>query len=355
MTATMPNVSRDLYPDLGPEQRAYLNREWRPSRQEAAELGPYPLLPETAAAVEYLQRNYVLPWPMVRERHLAPWVRDYFIARGARDIPLITPVDMTDKLKVFRRVGETRAYWAGTDYQNGLAGVPDAQYEEVFSHLQATVAALALEEPIKAGATVYMPTFPFGPASMRYLPIIKNRWLDLELLVLCEASAVLEHEGMLRLPPADPHPLAWDRFFREDTDWSASKPARPAKPENIAIAVLQARSNLSRCSKKIQTIGGRPHIRVEHYFFCRGRRVRGSLEAARVEGLIVNIWNDWIDQESETGWVEVDDHLVGKIEHPCPFRPGHDYKTINGAIACRDALTQRAAALAELHDGPRDR
>ena len=170
MTATMPNVSRDLYPDLGPEQRAYLNREWRPSRQEAAELGPYPLLPETAAAVEYLQRNYVLPWPMVRERHLAPWVRDYFIARGARDIPLITPVDMTDKLKVFRRVGETRAYWAGTDYQNGLAGVPDAQYEEVFSHLQATVAALALEEPIKAGATVYMPTFPFGPASMRVPP-----------------------------------------------------------------------------------------------------------------------------------------------------------------------------------------
>jgi len=83
MALTMNNVSHDLYPGLGPEQRAYLARERQPSWREAAELGPYPLAPETAAAVEALYQNYVLPWHLVRDHHLTLWTRDALIARGA--------------------------------------------------------------------------------------------------------------------------------------------------------------------------------------------------------------------------------------------------------------------------------
>lgn len=245
-----------------------------------------------------------------------------------------------------RRTRDARQCWYGEDFRHGLAGVPDTLYEQVFSHLQSVVAALALEDELhKAGAAVFMPELPFGPSPLRYVPLVKNKWIDLEVLVMCEAGALLAEEGMVRLPPSEPHPLAWDRFFTDDTDWSAPKPVRP---EVLATALAQARANLSRCPGKTTLIGGRVHLRIEHYFHWRGRHVRCPLEARRVEGLIVNEWNDWIDRESETGWLEVSGHLIGKVEHPCPLLAGRDYQPVAGAQACRDALAKRSAGLAEL-------
>lgn len=346
MTSNNPGLTHVLY-DLGPEQRAYLEGEYRPSRREARKLGPYPVTPETAATVEALRRNYVLPWDQARDLHLAMWTRDTLIARGARDIPLINSLLMPTRLKLFRHIGEARKYWAGTDYQNGFSDVPDAEYEGILARHQAAAAAIALEDPIKAGAAVYMPELPFGPSALRYIPLIKCRWIDLEVLVLCEAGALLGEEGMVRLPPSESHPLAWDRFCTPDTDWSDP---RPARPEVLATALTQARANVSRCPGKPHIINGRPHLPVEHYFHWRGRHVRCPLESRRVEGLIVTTWNDWIDRESETGWLEVAGHLIGKVEHPCPLRAGQDYQTVRGACALREALTHRAAALATLRD-----
>lgn len=88
MKSTKSGKAHDLY-DLGPEQRAYLDGEYRPCPRETASLGPFPLNRETAATVEVLQRSYVLPWDLFRDRHLALWTRDTLIAHGARDIPLL--------------------------------------------------------------------------------------------------------------------------------------------------------------------------------------------------------------------------------------------------------------------------
>src|SRR4051794_29716951 len=127
-TTVNTTPAQDLYPDLGPEQRAYLDQEWRPSRSEVAELGPYPVTPELAATAKYLQRYCVLPWDQVRVRHLRVWHDADFIARGARPIPLFTPVLMATKFKLFRRIGDARKYWAGEDYQHGFSNVPDEEY-----------------------------------------------------------------------------------------------------------------------------------------------------------------------------------------------------------------------------------
>src|SRR5689334_10055439 len=102
----MTTLSHELYPNLGPKQRAFLGGERRPSRRAAAGLGPYPVTSETAAVVEALDRHFVLPWSLVRERHLALWLRDTLIADGARDVPLITPIGLHDKMRVFRHIDE---------------------------------------------------------------------------------------------------------------------------------------------------------------------------------------------------------------------------------------------------------
>jgi hypothetical protein len=345
--STKISVTHDLCPTLSPEQQAFLDQEARPCRRETAKLGPYPLTPEMASAIKAMQQHYVLSWPLVRERHLALWARDVFVAQGARDIPLITPPLMTSKLKVFSRIGNARQYWAGTDFQYGLADVPDALFEGAQERILANVAALALEEPLKAGAAVFMPDLPFGPSALRHVPLLRRMWIDQEILSMCEAGALLVHNGMVRLPPADPHPLAWCRFFDADSDWT--KP-RPVKAEVIAEALQQARANLSGCPGKAKPIGGRPHINVEQYFAWSGRHVDEALEETRVEGLIVSAWNDWIDKESEGGLVEVGGYLVGKVEHPCPLFESRDYQVCPGPRACRDALAQREAALANLCD-----
>src|SRR5262249_44278157 len=117
---TVADFSQDLYPGLRRKQRAYLECERQPSRAEAAALGPYPVTAETAATLAALQRHYVLPWQKLCERHLALWVRDDFIARGAREVPLFTPPHLQHKLKVFRRAGEARAFWSGKNYRHAL-------------------------------------------------------------------------------------------------------------------------------------------------------------------------------------------------------------------------------------------
>jgi hypothetical protein len=336
--------SDSLYPDIGPKQRAYLARERRPFQEEVASLGPYPVAPQIAAAVEALSRHYVLPWHLVCERHLVLWTRDVCIAQGAKDVPVITPMSLGDKLSVFDSDAEADKYWTGADYHHGLAGVTDASFDKAFDTIQAIVAAFALEEPLKAGAALYMPSLLFGPTVLRYIPLIECRWIDREILALCEAGALLE-ESMLRLPPVDPHPLACDRFFARDENWAAPMPAHP---QVLNVAITRATANLSRCPGKLGAIGGRPHINIDRYRLWPGRYIRGRVDDARVEGLIVNKWNDWIDQESESGWVEAGGFLLGKVEHPCPLLPEQDYQTIAGTQVLQRALAQRADAVAKL-------
>ena len=49
---------------------------------------PYPLDPETAAAVDAAIENYVMPWEMVDESdELTRWVIDSFVAEGKTELP----------------------------------------------------------------------------------------------------------------------------------------------------------------------------------------------------------------------------------------------------------------------------
>ncbi len=49
---------------------------------------PYPLDPETAAAVDAAIENYVMPWEMVEESdQLARWIIDSFVAQGKTELP----------------------------------------------------------------------------------------------------------------------------------------------------------------------------------------------------------------------------------------------------------------------------
>jgi hypothetical protein len=49
---------------------------------------PYPLDPETVAAVDAAREHYVLTWELLKEgEQITEWVQDYFVAQGRSELP----------------------------------------------------------------------------------------------------------------------------------------------------------------------------------------------------------------------------------------------------------------------------
>jgi hypothetical protein len=79
--------------------------------------------------------------------------------------------------------------------------------------------------------------------------------------------------------------------------------------------------------------------------------VSGDLHSARVEGLVVRRWNEWIDRESSgEGVVDLFGYHVGPIEHPCLVVEGRDYTVFNDRRELDSQVARRAAVLSELQD-----
>jgi hypothetical protein len=184
---------------------------------------PYPLDPETAAAVESLKEHYVLTWELLEEGDdITGWVRDYFIAKGNSELPdgayslresfnSASSSGLSDEevRALFSDEADFQKYLAGEDYSYGLADAPDHEFElkwdVVFQGIKSLVAAKEVQECV----VVELPTVPHN--LLRDAPLVDGVWLDWYVVALAEWGARLQARGYQLQEPEDSHPLAWYR------------------------------------------------------------------------------------------------------------------------------------------------
>jgi hypothetical protein len=188
---------------------------------------PYPLDPETSAAVEALKEHYILTWELLEEGdEITGWVTDSFLAEGKTELPdeayslqegsrrSAAPASQEEIRESFLEEGEFQRFLAGEDYSYGLADVPDPEFEvrwdSVFHGIKALVASGAVQE----GIVVELPAVPHN--LLRDAPLVEGVWLDRYPITLTEWCARLQGKGYLLQEPENSHPLAWYRAVEPD-------------------------------------------------------------------------------------------------------------------------------------------
>ncbi len=130
-----------------------LNDQMRWNQVRSEMQMPYPLDPETAAAVEAAKQHHVLTWDVLEEGDdIGEWLRDSFVAEGRTPLPdgayLLKRSKKTSYMAVptedevrdlFQDAESFQQFLDGEDYSYGLADVPDAEYD---AHYAAIVSAI---------------------------------------------------------------------------------------------------------------------------------------------------------------------------------------------------------------------
>src|SRR5262249_10453338 len=162
---------------------------------------------------------------------------------------------------------------------------------------------------------------------------------------LCEASARLADEGCIRLPPADPHSLAWHRFFPRGTRWTDPSPV----PRGRFLEVLRETTcdvrgiPAQRCA-----VSGRWLIRLDDYAAWRERLVPEQVLGAREDGIDVARWNAWIRENSDDERVNLYGPFVSTIETAWALREGERIEEYAEGESAEEALDERLRGIDQL-------
>jgi hypothetical protein len=315
---------------------------------------PYPLGRETAAAVLAAAGRFVLPWEMMRAHAITGWVVQEYAERfdvHVSDWDWVRSQAGADVARVrdsFPDDGSFRQFLDGTDFNYGLACVRDADVEAKVAGVEAELWDFAGRAEVEFGRCVRLECVPFENWLLKYVPLIEGDWIDFHFLELPEWCALLTERGCARLPAWDPHPLAWERFFPADVDWSAPAEADPALCRQLRE---EARWHLGGLRGRVREVGGRPHVRLEDYLAWPQRKVPGDLTSSpHVEpGPVVPSWNRWV----EARWRDrargpyLCGVMVDKMTHPGE----HFGKSHINLIESEEALDSALAARQELLAG----
>ena len=179
---------------------------------------PYPLDPETVAAVDAGIQYHLIPWEVLEESdELAGWVTDSFLAEGKTELPDGTyrlqhdysgsssAPDPEEVQAQFPDQESFEKFLAEEDYSYGLADVSNAEYNKRYETIVSAMKNLGF-----AGLMVELPTVPH--AFLREAPLVEGQWLDRYVVELAEWGARLAQQGLVVEESDDPHPLAWFRI-----------------------------------------------------------------------------------------------------------------------------------------------
>jgi hypothetical protein len=165
---------------------------------------PYPLDPETAAAVNAAKEHHVMTWELLEEGEEIPgWVENYFVAQGKPDLPY-EAYSLRDGSRLPSShgpsEGEVRAlfgeeagfqkFLAGEDYSYGLADVPDQEFEARWDSVFQGIKALVESGAVQEGLVVELPTVPHN--LLRDAPLVDGVWVDRYVVALAEWGARLQ-------------------------------------------------------------------------------------------------------------------------------------------------------------------
>ena len=328
------------------EQSLDRQMRWNGIRMETEM--PYPLDTETAAAIEASKQHHVITWEVLEEGDdLGQWVRDSFVTEGKTPLPdgaylmrtgtksSYVPVLTEDEVRVlFENPESYQKFLDGEDYSNGLADVPDAEYD---AHYEAIVNAV--KGVVQPGTVIELLTVPHQ--FLREAPLIDGDWIDSYVVELAEWGARLVEKSFLPEESGDNHPMAWQRIINHEDG-----------PEAKALATMkhwqQTRKHLAGFPGHTRVIDGREYLSFADYLRWRGRRNKGDLKSGMRMGLLVASWNQWVDAQGGEGVATLAGVNVGKLQ--C-YLDGYQYRVCPDAGKLAEEVSRRESLLDSVQVG----
>jgi hypothetical protein len=180
---------------------------------------PYPLAPETGAAVESAIQRHVIIWEQFEEGgYIEEWVKKTYVEEGKRELPfwsysmdrreLLPYLDIPTEDKVRTLFEDSDAYEkfrSGEDYSYGLSDVGDEEFEVRCNAVEASV--------VEEGKVVRLETVP--NTFLQDVPLVEGEWIDRHVVELAEWGARMKEMGFQLQWAEDDHPLAWDVFVSD--------------------------------------------------------------------------------------------------------------------------------------------
>jgi hypothetical protein len=312
---------------------------------------PYPLDREAAAALRAAGGQFVLPWEIIRSHGITRWVVRAYEEQGYAPVSGWVRdgegADLDYARSCFPDEASFEDFMAGEDFTHGLAGVRDAELEAKAEELEDEMDGLVDGGEVQGGYCVRLECVPFDNWLLKFVPLVGGKWVDRYWVELAEWCALLTGRGYERLPAADPHALAWERFYPPGTDWSA---AVEADPSVLRSAGREARQRLEVFQGGTKDIGGRIYLCFKDYLRWPRRKLRGDLGALALPepGLLVRSWNEWAEARSRAGDPYVEWVTVGDLPHPDQHFGDAAMNTMEDEPALEGALAARQHALAGL-------
>ncbi|MBU2601512.1 MAG: hypothetical protein KKA32_05005 [Actinobacteria bacterium] len=312
---------------------------------------PYPLNPETAAAIEAAQKHGVETWDLLAEGEvLDEWVRQQYVSEGRIELPWGAHIPFVDPPSIpppsfevpaeeeiralFPDEDSFQAFVGMEDYTNCLADVSDAAFDARAEALWAALTALVESGGVTAGKVLRLDTVPHE--YLRDVPILEGEWVDRHVLVLAEYGALLMKRGYEVRHADDDHPFAWSRVFRDGHEM---------QPEETQALLTQAEMHLAKFPGEVSLIGGRPYLRLKEYAKWRSRWIKGRLDDEISDGPVRQAWNTWVDEHQSNGPPE----LAGVgVEKMVDYAADYPFQLVGDAAEARSRQSVRRQILGGL-------
>ena len=225
----------------------------------------------------------------------------------------------------------------GEDYSNGLADVPDAEYD---AHYEAIVQAMkGLAQP---GFVVDMPSVPHQ--FLREAPLVDGDWIDAYVVELAEWGARLVEKGFVLEESEDNHPMAWQRIIDQE-DGSEADAAVTKK------LWQQTNKHLLSFPGRTRVVDEREYLSFADYLKWKGRRNKGNLKSRMRTGLAVSAWNQWLEAQGGEGVATLAEVKVGKVNS---YLDGYQCRVYRDAGELAEEVSRRQSLLESLQVGKRD-
>jgi hypothetical protein len=281
---------------------------------------PYPVDRETAAALRQMGRDFVVPWDLL-DRYVQRWAYPEFrrLEEACADVDDGGPVpdletlraslDTTVPLDDGGPVPDLETLLASLDTpvtpRERAVYYRDEFVEACAEALDLLREGVVVDHPGLEGSYLQLPYLPLGDNQWWWwlIPLVDGSWIDRRLVELCEVTARLGGRGFIRVPPLDPHLLAWHRFFPRHSRWQ--EPPDEASPHKVLKVLKAVTAQAKGLRVGRWTASGRPLIHVEDYLQWGHRQVPEAalVKEARGRGLVVTRWNAWIRDQAVDGAV----------------------------------------------------
>ena len=197
----------------------------------------------------------------------------------------------------------------------------------------------AVKKVVQPGAVVDLPNVPH--AFLRGAPLIDGDWIDQYVVELAEWGSRLVEKGFLLEESDDNHPMTWQRIIDQEDGSEA---------DAVVTKKLwqQTKKHLAGFPGRTREIDERQCLNFKDYLKWSGRRAKGDLKSGMRTGLVVSLWNQWVEAQGGEGVASLAGVKVSKLS--C-YLDGYRYRVCRYAVELEEELSLRHSLLGSLQVG----